>query len=86
MTNTAEKSGDVLTAFAAKVKGTSALYDEITRSHPSLLRGRVWCTRCNSFRQVNVAQALRNGWPKCCAMTMTIDSPAERKVEIKEAK
>lgn len=55
------------------------LYDEIAESHPSLLRGREWCTRCSSFRAVNAAAALRNGWPRCCGMTMTIDSPQEQK-------
>lgn len=67
---------DTLTAFVTK---PNALYDEIAKSHPSLLRGRVWCTRCSTFRHVNTANALRRGWPKCCGMTMTIDSPAERK-------
>ena len=76
MTGRNTDGADVLTAFAAK---PHTLYDEIAKSHPSLLRGRVWCTRCSNFRQVNVGNALRNGWPPCCGMTMTIDSPAERK-------
>lgn len=51
------------------------LYDEIAKSHPSLLRDRVWCTRCSSFRDVNTAECLRSGWPKCpCGGgTMSID-------------
>jgi hypothetical protein len=57
------------------------LYDEIAESHPSLLRGRVWCTRCNSFREVNAADALRNGWPLCCDATMSIDSPKKREAK-----
>ena len=53
-----------------------ALHDEIARSHPSLLRGKVWCGRCGRSRLVDPAHCLRDGWPKCCHGTMTIE-PAE---------
>ncbi len=44
-----------------------------------LERGRVWCTRCGSTQSVDSGKCMRSGWPKCCGMTMTIDSPQERK-------
>ncbi len=55
------------------------LYDTIAASHPSLLRGRVWCSRCNAFKDIDAAKCLAEGWPRCHGATMTIDSPAERK-------
>lgn len=53
-------------------------YYKISRSHPSLARGRVWCTQCGSHADVSSMACLRVGWPKCCGLTMTIDSPEER--------
>lgn len=38
-----------------------------------LLHRQVWCQTCGSTR--HVANGLRDGWPKCCAHTMTIDPP-----------
>jgi len=55
------------------------MHDKIASSHPSLQRGMVWCRTCGCSRHVNSAKALRNGWPKCCGHTMTIDSPEEQK-------
>lgn len=46
------------------------LYEEIARSHPSLLNGVVWCSRCGRSRTVDSAKCLRDGWPKCCGGTM----------------
>lgn len=56
------------------------LYDEIAKSHPSLLRGVVFCGKCGTSRTVDPAQCLRNGWPKCdCgAGTMSIEPPKEQ--------
>jgi hypothetical protein len=45
---------------------------------PQLARGRVWCRSCGSTRRVDSRGAMSNGWPKCCQMTMTIDSPEEQ--------
>lgn len=45
---------------------------------PQLKRGQVWCRHCGSTQKSNSAYALRNGWPKCCGYTMTIDSPEEQ--------
>ncbi len=51
------------------------LHDKLAKSHPSLERGRVWCRTCRKTVKVNASYALRNGWPKCCGFTMTIDHP-----------
>ena len=64
--------------FAAALGRGQALHDEIARSHPSLMRGRVWCVRCGGYKDVDPAKCLREGWPRCHGATMTIDSPKER--------
>lgn len=69
---------DAAKIFASIATKHQALYDEIAKSHPSLLGGRVYC-RCGKTRNVDAARCLRSGWPKCCGMTMTIDNPEERK-------
>lgn len=51
---------------------TTALYDEIARSHPSLLGGVVVCGRCARTRIVDAAHCLQHGWPKCCETTMSL--------------
>jgi hypothetical protein len=53
------------------------LYEEIAKSHPSLLRGLVWCRKCGEARKVDPAACMRSGWPRCpCnGHTMTIDAP-----------
>jgi hypothetical protein len=55
-----------------------ALYDTIARSHPSLIDGKVICSRCSRTRIVDAAKCLRDGWPKCCQGTMGL-APAGRK-------
>ncbi len=82
MSSTTSNRDATLMAFVTK---PNALYDEIARSHPSLLTGRVYCTRCSQFRAVNTANALRHGWPKCCGSTMSIDSPTGRNAAVKES-
>lgn len=47
-------------------------------SHPKLERGQVWCRQCGATQRVDSGFAMRNGWPKCCGYTMTIDAPNER--------
>lgn len=56
-----------------------ALYDEMAKSHPSLINGIVWCRHCGRSRKVDAAKCLRDGWPKCCEGTMRIDKPAKVK-------
>jgi len=52
-----------------------SLYNKITNNVPELQRGKVWCRTCGREQDVNPADCLRNGWPKCCGYTMTIDHP-----------
>lgn len=54
------------------------LHETLAQSHPKLTRGMVWCRSCGFSQRVHSADALRNGWPKCCGYTMTIDAPDER--------
>ena len=56
----------------------SDTYDDISKAHPKLARGQVWCRSCGKSLKVNGKQCLRYGWPKCCGHTMTLDSPEER--------
>ncbi|KKK68200.1 hypothetical protein LCGC14_2946460 [marine sediment metagenome] len=51
------------------------MYSEMAESHPSLVRGQVWCRTCRRTQQVDSAECLQSGWPKCCGHTMTIDHP-----------
>jgi hypothetical protein len=55
------------------------LLKTIARDIPQLARGQVWCRQCGATKRVASAEAMRNGWPKCCGFTMTIDSPEEQK-------
>jgi hypothetical protein len=55
------------------------LYEEIERSHPSLLNGKVICGRCGTTRTVDPAKCLRDGWPKCCGMTVNLVSTGNGK-------
>lgn len=53
-------------------------YINLAASHPKLQRGTVWCRKCGRSKKVDSAFCLRDGWPKCCNATMTIDAPEER--------
>ena len=55
------------------------LHETIAKQIPQLARGQVWCRQCGRTQRTDSAEALRNGWPKCCGHTMTIDSPDEQK-------
>lgn len=50
----------------------------VAASHHKLTRGRVWCTTRGRSLVVNAGECMKHGWPKCCGLTMTIDSPEER--------
>lgn len=39
-----------------------------------MLSRQVWCRSCGYT--CKVVNGLRDGWPKCCGQTMTIDPPA----------
>lgn len=47
-------------------------------------RGMVWCKQCETSQKVDSGVCFRTGWPKCCAYTMTLDSPDERAASIQE--
>lgn len=67
-----------MTDIPKLARSLSGLHDELATCHPSLSRGKVWCTTCGRSQRVDSAERLRSGWPKCCGYTMTIDSPEER--------
>jgi len=50
-------------------------FDPIVKSTPQLARGKVWCRTCRRELSVDSGDCMRNGWPKCCGYTMTIDHP-----------
>jgi hypothetical protein len=54
------------------------IYQKMAEQVPQLSRGKVWCVSCGSSRDVDAAECLASGWPRCCGATMTIDSPEER--------
>lgn len=53
-------------------------FAKVVSEVPQLKRGQVWCRSCGSTRRTDSEGAMRNGWPKCCGYTMTIDSPEEQ--------
>lgn len=55
------------------------LYTDLANCHPKISRGRVWCHECGSIVRVDPSNCFRSGWPKCCGLTMSLDSPEERK-------
>jgi Zn finger protein HypA/HybF involved in hydrogenase expression len=55
-----------------------SIHEVVASSDPKIERGQVWCRRCGNTFKVDPAECLRNGWPRCCGATMTIDSPEER--------
>lgn len=64
-----------LEEFARAPARHQSLYDTIAKSHPSLLAGVVWCGRCQRPRTVDPAKCLRDGWPKCCGVTVSLTKP-----------
>jgi hypothetical protein len=54
-------------------------YKLIVSMDPKLKRNKVWCHKCGHEQDVDSAECLRFGWPKCCDQTMSIDWPEERK-------
>jgi hypothetical protein len=53
------------------------LHKKLSKSHPKLNRGRVWCRHCGRTQCVDAAECFQEGWPKCCGYTMTLDDPKE---------
>jgi hypothetical protein len=52
----------------------STIHDTLARCHPALEAGKVYCTTCGRKEQVDSADCLRHGWPKCCGATMRLGS------------
>lgn len=65
-----------MTDLSSLIERTHGLHDKLIECHPKLARRQVWCTTCGHTRRVE--NGLRDGWPKHCGYTMTIDSPEER--------
>lgn len=61
-----------MTNHLRTVSNTGSLVSRIAED-AGLLRKRVWCRTCQSSQVVE--HGLRDGWPKCCGFTMTIDHP-----------
>lgn len=55
-----------------------SIYTDLAVSSPQLKRGQVWCHTCGGTVFVDSARCLQYGWPKCCGLTMSVDSPEER--------
>jgi hypothetical protein len=55
----------------------NSVYTDIANSHPSLKSGDVWCRECGAKKNIKSSNALKNGYPKCCGYTMTIDNPSK---------
>jgi hypothetical protein len=62
-----------------KLPNFKAMYQDMAMSSPQMARNQVWCHNCGTTQQVDSAECLRHGWPKCCNRTMSIDSPEERR-------
>ncbi len=56
----------------------SSMWQTAIDKSPKLKRGIVYCHRCGNEQKVDPAHCLSHGWPKCCRVTMSIDSPEER--------
>lgn len=50
-------------------------YDAIVSADHSLDCGLIWCKKCGKRKKVDSATCLRNGWPKCCGYTMSLNPP-----------
>lgn len=68
-----------MTDLLTRLESVRGLHRKIADDVPQLKRGIVWCTKCGHSARIDAADALRNGWPRHCGYTMTIDSPEERK-------
>jgi hypothetical protein len=53
------------------------IHDKLIECHPKLAARKVWCRTCGREESMEGRNGLRDGWPKCCKYTMTIDPPEE---------
>ena len=56
-----------------------SLIDDLSKCHPKIARGQVWCKKGGATKTGALKVWFASGWPTCCGDTMTIDSPEERK-------
>lgn len=72
-----QKDGGVMGGLRVPTeKETAEFFGKVSKSHPSLERGKVWCKKCGKEQKVDSGKCLRSGWPECCDETMTIDHPS----------
>ncbi|WP_368911598.1 hypothetical protein [Taklimakanibacter deserti] len=69
---------DTIDVIQMRFVAARDLHKTIVDEVPQLKRGILWCTKCGHTTSIDAADALRNGWPRHCGYTMTIDSPEER--------
>lgn len=50
-------------------------HELVVNDIPALKRGQVWCKECGHTEKIDSVNCLRNGWPRHCGYTMTIDKP-----------
>lgn len=60
-------------------------YNTLANSHPILARGECYCQKCGRTEIVNPADALKNGWPKCCELTMHLGAPDNKQAALAAA-
>lgn len=51
--------------------GLENMYEDMVKK--AKLPNIVWCRDCGRSQNINPAECLQKGWPKCCGYTMTID-------------
>ena len=51
-----------------KLPDVKAMYADMAQS----LGNRCQCTKCRRVVEVDPAECLRKGWPKCCGTTMRL--------------
>jgi hypothetical protein len=54
--------------FLLGLPNPNAMYADMAKS----LGTRCKCTNCQRVVEVDPAECLRRGWPKCCGYTMTL--------------
>jgi hypothetical protein len=64
--------------FAPPVTLTGDYQTDIDKVFRQLKRGICYCTVCGRTVRIDAHDCLYYGFPVCCGMTMTTDSPDER--------
>ena len=61
-----------------RVSGIHGAIERDLADLPQFKRGLLFCHTCGKTEPIRGGE-IRNGWPKCCGYTMSLDSPEERK-------